>query len=132
MHGRPLLQDQVGLQGAGRLDALQDGDDAVRLDAQPVEAGDQRFEIGSVEHGDARIGLRRLDGGVGLDGGLASENGSGWTTCGASVMRTVSAPWLTATREILTSLPMTIVPVRSSMTTRAGASASTARFSISA
>lgn len=60
------------------------------------------------------------------------EKGSGCTTRGASVMRTVSVPWLMATREILTSLPMTMVPVRSSMTTRAGVSDSTTRFSISA
>ena len=50
------------------------------------------------------------------------EKGSGCTTFGASVMRTVSVPWLMATREIFTSLPMTMVPVRSSTTTRAGAS----------
>ena len=40
--------------------------------------------------------------------------------------------WLTATREIFTSLPMTMVPVLSSTTTRAGASVSTTRFSSSA
>ena len=65
------MQDQLGLQGAGRLDALQDRDDAVGLDAEPVEAAHQRFEIGTVDHRDARVGLARLDRGVRLDGGLA-------------------------------------------------------------
>ena len=120
------------MQGAGRLDALQDGDDAVRLDAEAVEAGNERFEVGPVEHRDAAIGPRGIDGGERLDGSLAFREGFGLTTRGASVMRTVSVPWLMATREILTSLPMTMVPVRSSMTTRAGMSDSTTRFSISA
>ena len=47
-------------------------------------------------------------------------------------MRTVSVPWLIATLEMRTSWPMTIVPVRSSTTTRAGVSDSTIRFSSSA
>ena len=44
---------------------------------------------------------------------------------GISVTRTVRLPCATATVEIWTSLPMTMVPVRSSMTTRAGTSACT-------
>ena len=45
-HG--LLHDQLGLQCAGRFDALENGDDAVRPDAKAVKAGDQRFEVRSV------------------------------------------------------------------------------------
>ena len=132
-HARHLLHHQVGLQGAGRLDALQDGDDAVGLDAEPVEAANQRFQVGAVEDGDARVRLRRVDRRVrARPPSRPCENGSGWTTLGISVMRTVSVPWLIATFEMRTSWPMTIVPVRSSMTTRAGVSDWTSRFSSSA
>ena len=59
-------------------------------------------------------------------------NGLGWDTLGVSVTRTVRLPCATATVEICTSLPMTMVPVRSSITTRAGTSACTASSPISA
>ena len=52
-------------------------------------------------------------------------NGAGCETVGVSVTRTVRLPCVTATVEICTSRPMTTVPVRSSMTTRAGESGST-------
>ena len=94
---------------------------------------DQGFEVGTVDHRDARIWLARLDRRcTARRRSRPSENGSGWTIFGISVMRTVSVPWLIATLEIRTSWPMTIVPVRSSTTTRAGVSDSTIRFSSSA
>ena len=52
----------------------------------------------------------------------------GWETIGASVIRTVRLPWVTATVEICTLRPITTVPVRSSITTRAGVSGSTGQF----
>ena len=60
------------------------------------------------------------------------EKGSGWETLGISVTRTVRLPCATATVETCTSRPMTMVPVRSSMTTRAGTSACTGSSPISA
>ena len=60
------------------------------------------------------------------------ENGKGWETLALSVTRTVRLPCATATVEICTSLPITIVPVRSSMTTRAGTSVSTPSSPMSA
>ncbi len=53
-----------------------------------------------------------------------SEKGSGCETLAPSVIRTVRLPCETATVWICTSRPMTTVPVRSSITTRAGPSAS--------
>ena len=46
------LHHQVGLQRAGRLDRLQDGDDALRLQADPVEAADQRLQVGPADDGE--------------------------------------------------------------------------------
>ncbi len=63
---------------------------------------------------------------------LPFEKGAGCDTTGVSVTRTVSVPWVTATVEICTSWPMTIVPVRASMITRASVSGSTRREPISA
>ena len=63
---------------------------------------------------------------------LPCENGLGCETCGFSLTRTDSVPWVTATVEICTSCPMTTVPVRESMTTRAAVSGSTGNSPISA
>ena len=52
-----LLKNQIGLQRAGRLDTLQDGDDAVGLDAEPVQAGNQRFQVRPVKQRDLAPGL---------------------------------------------------------------------------
>ena len=95
--GMPYCKHQFGLQGAGRLDALQDGDDAVRLDAETVEAGDQRFEIGAIEQGDRASGWSAWMSVKGSTAVSPFEKGSGWTTLGISVTRTVSVPWLIAT-----------------------------------
>ena len=60
------------------------------------------------------------------------ENGSGCETCGVVWISTVSLPCMIATGDTRTSLPMTMVPVRSLITTRAGRSASTSNASIPA
>ncbi len=56
------------------------------------------------------------------------ESGSGCEAIGVSLMRTVSVPCVIATVETSTSWPMTTVPVRSLMTTRAGTSGTTVEF----
>ena len=55
------MDDQIGLHRTGGFDALQDGYDAVRLDAEAIEAGDQGFEIGAIEQGDLGVGLAGVD-----------------------------------------------------------------------
>ena len=62
---------------------------------------------------------------------LPRENGAGWLTCGVSVMVTVRLPCATATVETRTSLPMTMMPERSSITILAGESGSKRSCSIS-
>ena len=47
------------------------------------------------------------------------ENALGWETSGVSVIRMVRLPWAMATVLTRTSWPMTMMPERSSMTTRA-------------
>ncbi len=59
-----------------------------------------------------------------------SLNGFGWIARGASSIRRVRLPCETATLEIRTSAPITMVPERWSTTTRALRSGSTDRFSI--
>src|ERR1044072_8582114 len=71
------LQDELRLKGAGRLDALQDGDDAVRLDADAVEAGDQGPQIRTVEERDLATVLHCHDIRLGLDSRLAAREGFG-------------------------------------------------------
>ena len=63
------------MQRTGRLDALEDGDDAIGLDADVVEAGHQRLQIRSVEQGDIAARLLGLDIGLRLDGGDAAREG---------------------------------------------------------
>ena len=56
-----LLDDQIGLQRAGGLDRLQNRDDARRLDAEPIEAGDQRAQARSADDGDLAAALVDVD-----------------------------------------------------------------------
>ena len=69
--GLTLLHDEVGLERAGGFDRLQDGDHAARLDAETVEAGDQRAQAGAADDGDLAAGF--VDGDLRLrrDDGLA-------------------------------------------------------------
>ena len=53
------LHHQVRLQRAGRLDRLQDGNDALRLEADPVEAADQRLQVGAADDGEVAALLVR-------------------------------------------------------------------------
>ena len=59
------------------------------------------------------------------------ESGAGWLTCGCSVIVTVRLPCAIATVETRTSRPMTMMPERSSTTTRAVWSGSTCSCSTS-
>ena len=59
------------------------------------------------------------------------DRGAGWLTCGCSVMVTVRLPCAIATVETRTSRPMTMMPERSSTTTRAVWSGSTFNCSTS-
>ena len=59
-----------------------------------------------------------------------SANGLGWETTGVSVTLIEISPWAIATREIVTSLPRTMVPDCSSITIRAGTATSIGRFSM--
>ena len=118
---------------AGGLDCLQDGDDVGRLEPDPVEAVDQRLQVGAADESDMtaafaaptrRCAERRRS--------RPWRSASGCDTCGASVMRTVRLPWVSATCETWTFAPITTVPVCSSMTTRAGESGVTMRLPTSA
>src|SRR5262245_34518368 len=64
------LDHELRMQRAGRLDSLQDGDDALRLHADMVQSLDEAFKIGAAEHAYVRW-LRSLDRRVGFDLGLA-------------------------------------------------------------
>ena len=49
---RPLLNDQVSLQGAGGLDRLQNGDDPRRLETDAIEAADKGAQTRAAKHGE--------------------------------------------------------------------------------
>ena len=56
--------------------------------------------------------LLHVDGGLLVTAVCPPASGLGWETCWFSAMVTVSPPWLMAAGRSLTSLPMTMVPVR--------------------
>ena len=116
----------IGLQRARRLDRLQDRDDSRWLQADLVQTTHQALQIHAAQDRDLRARLVDVDECLRDHDRLAAlENGEGWETTGGSVTRTVRLPCVTATVDICTSRPITTVPVRSLMTTRAGVSGST-------
>ena len=87
---------------------------------------DQRLQVGAADDRELAARLRRHRRTCAAPRVVSPfEKGAGCETAGVSVTRTVRLPCVTATVEICTSRPMTTVPVRSSMTTRAGVSGST-------
>ena len=73
MHGRLsfLLHDQIGLQCTCRLNRLQDGDDARRLQPHLIEPGDEGLQIDPFDQGKATGVLARTDGGLVCHNGFA-------------------------------------------------------------
>ena len=70
-----IIAPPVGLQRAGRLDRLQDGDDALRLQADPVEAADQRLQVGAAHDGELPPFSLTAINGVRRDDRLAAREG---------------------------------------------------------
>jgi hypothetical protein len=122
--------DQLGAQRTGLAQGFQDGDQIAGRGPDLVDGLDDIAERGSgreEEHAvlflfDLDIGLRNQ--------GLTAGERAGLATAGFSLMVTVRLPCEMAAGRTVTPAPMTTVPVRALMTTRAGGSAaSRVRFS---
>ena len=87
-----------------------------------VEPRHERLQIGAADDGDVPSVPAGIDDGPRRDDRLALGERRRLRHDGVSLIRTVSLPCVMATMEICTSWPITTVPVRSSMTTRAGLS----------
>src|ERR1700722_5794560 len=62
-----LLNDQIGLQGPRRLDRLKNGDDAARLEADPIEPRNERSQARAADNGDLAALLGDIDLGLRRD-----------------------------------------------------------------